>query len=236
MTSWREFWDGGPTTLYVNARHRALHDQVVASDVARIVGRAGTVLDYGCGEATEAGIVARGCDRLLLSDAAPSVRARLTERYAGRPGYGVLSPEDVEALPPESVDVAVMNSISQYLSPAELRRIAGMLHEKLVPGGRLVVGDVLGPDQSPVGDALSLLQFGWRGGFLLAAAGGLVRTALSDYRKVRQELGLTSYEEGQMLGLLEEAGFEARRHESNIGHNPARMTFIATRPALGGEA
>lgn len=231
MTSWREFWDGGPTTLYVNARHRALHDQVVASDVARLVGRAGTVLDYGCGEATEAAIVARVCDRLLLSDAAPTVRARLMERYGSRPGFGVLSPEEVEALPEASLDVAVMNSLSQYLSAGEIRRVLRVFHDRLKPGGRLIVGDVLRPDQSAVGDAFALLHFGWRGGFLVAAAAGLVRTTLSDYRKLRQELGLAAYEEGQMLGLLEEAGFEAHRHDSNIGHNPARMTFVATRPA-----
>lgn len=231
MTSWREFWDGGPTTLYVNARHRALHDQGVASDVARLVGRAGTVLDYGCGEATEAGVVARSCDRLLLSDAAPTIRARLVERYGGRAGFGILSPEEVEALPEASLDVVVMNSLSQYLAPEEMRRLALLFHDRLRPGGRLIVGDVLRPDQSAVADALSLLQFGWHGGFLAAAAVGLVRTALSDYRKLRQALGLTTYEEGQMLGLLEEAGFDARRHERNIGHNPGRMTFVATRPA-----
>lgn len=236
MTSWREFWDGGPTTLYVNARHRSLHDQVVASDVARLVGKAGTVLDYGCGEATEAGIVARTCDRLLLSDAAPSVRARLVERYGARPGYGVLSPEEVEALPEASLDVVVMNSLSQYLSFEEMRRVARLFHDRLRPGGRLIVGDVLHPDQSAVADALALLRFGWHGGFLVAAAVGLVRTALSDYRTLRKQLGLSAYEEGQMLGILEEAGFDARRHETNIGHNPQRMTFVATRPTAEAEA
>jgi SAM-dependent methyltransferase len=230
MTTWRDFWDAGPTTLYVNAHHRALHDQVVASDVARLIGRAGTVLDYGSGEATQAGIVSRACDRLLLSDAAPSVRARLAERYRDRRDIEVLSPEQVEALPHDSIDVVVMNSLSQYLSEDEMRRLVRVFHDRIRPGGRLIVGDVLRPDQSAAGDALALLHFGWRGGFLVAAAAGLVRTALSDYRRVRQELGLTAYEEGQILGLLEEAGFEATRLTANIGHNQERMTLSARRP------
>jgi SAM-dependent methyltransferase len=235
-SSWRDFWDSDETTIYVNARHRTLHDQRVASDAARIVGRAGTVLDYGSGEATQAGIVARTCDTLLLSDAAPTVRARVTARYAAEPAIRVLSPEEVAALPAESLDVVVMNSLAQYLKLEELRALLRQFHAALRPGGRLVLGDVLQPDQSAVGDALALLKFGWEGGFLVAATAGLVRTALSDYRKLRSELGLSAYEESHVLALLEEAGFEARRHEPNIGHNPARMTFVGVKPPEADDA
>ena len=53
---------------------------------------------------------------------------------------------------------------------------------------------------------------------------------LSDYRKVRNELGLSQYAESEMLELLRDTGFAAERRRPNIGHNQARMTFIA-RPA-----
>ena len=74
-----------------------------------------------------------------------------------------------------------------------------------------------------------MLAFGWQGGFLLPALGGLVRTVFSDYRKIRAELGLTHYEEAEMLALLEKAGFTARRLEKNLGHNQARMAFGAVK-------
>jgi hypothetical protein len=32
-----------------------------------------------------------------------------------------------------------------------------------------------------------------------------------------------------MIGILERAGFTAERRADNIGHNPARMTFLARR-------
>ena len=57
----------------------------------------------------------------------------------------------------------------------------------------------------------------------------LVRTALSDYRKIRSQLGLTHYEEAEMLALLEKAGFTARRLDKNLGHNQARMAFCGVK-------
>ena len=59
--------------------------------------------------------------------------------------------------------------------------------------------------------------------------GGLARTALSDYSRLRSSLGLTMYKPDDMLDRLRRAGFEARREANNIGHNPARMTFLAER-------
>jgi hypothetical protein len=76
--------------------------------------------------------------------------------------------------------------------------------------------------------ALALLRFGWRCGFPLAAAAGLVRTALSEYPKLRAKLGLASYDEQEMIALLAEASFAAERGHPNLGHDQARMAFLAT--------
>ena len=65
------------------------------------------------------------------------------------------------------------------------------------------------------------------GGFLFAALGGLVRTLFSDYRKLRSRLGLATYSQPDMQIILEGAGFTAERRYPNLGHNQARMTFVA---------
>ncbi len=83
------------------------------------------------------------------------------------------------------------------------------------------------PDLSPVTDARALLSFAWAGGFLKDAVVGLARTALSDYRKLRDELGLAQYSEEDLIEILEDAGFTAERRARNLGHNQARMTFEA---------
>ena len=64
-------------------------------------------------------------------------------------------------------------------------------------------------------------------GFLGAALLGLLRTLLSDYWRLRSQVGLTRYAEAAMIGKLAASGFSARRAAANIGHNAARMTFIA---------
>ena len=225
-TSWLDFFNG-EHALYVNERHKALHDRLVARDVAALVGPGDdTVLDFGCGEATEAAAVAARCKRLWLSDAAPAVLGRVAQRFAGDGVIRTATPSEVEAMPDATLDLVVVNSLLQYLPRSELARWLSIWFAKLRPGGRLVLGDVIPPDVSPLTDAVALLRFGWEGGFLTGAVAGLVRTFFSDYRNLRAQLGLSTYDESDILSIVEAAGFTASRRRPNIGHNQARMTIV----------
>ncbi len=229
MKSWIEFWNSD-NPIYVNARHKLLHYRLIAQGIGDLVPEPeAVVLDFGCGEALSAELVATRCKRLLLADAAPVVRERLAERFAGIRAIHVLSPGDVKALARESLDLVVVHSVAQYLGKAEFTGLIDELAEKLKPGGSLVIGDILPKDLSPITDAKALLDFGWQGGFLFPALIGLARTALSDYRKLRGELGLTQYDEAEMLALLDQSGLTARRLEKNLGHNQVRMAFGAVK-------
>ena len=226
--NWREYWNQD-TPIYVSDRHKTLHYQRIAADIAALVpSPQAHVLDHGCGEALSAGRVAARCGLLYLCDAAPLVRERLEARFRGNPKIEVLAPEAVEHLPDASLDLVVANSLLQYLSQDELRDLLRLWRRKLKPDGRLVLADVVPPDLGPAADAKALLAFGWKGGFAFRAILGLARTALSDYRKLRNELGLTTFAEPQMIELLRGEGFSAERRGKNIGHNQARMTFVAT--------
>ena len=225
--SWREFWNAD-TPIYVNDRHKQLHYALIARDTAALVpGADAAVLDHGCGEALAADRVAAACGALYLCDGAPLVRARLQARFGADPKIRVLAPEEVEALEDASLDLVVANSLLQYLRPEELGELLALWHAKLKPGGTLVLADVIPPDNAALDDVGALLAFAWRGGFLLAALAGLVRTALSDYRTLRAELGLATYDEAELVGLLRERGFAGRRRAINIGPNPKRMTILA---------
>ena len=225
--NWRDFWNQD-TPIYVNDRHKHLHYRGIADDIAALIPSPGMrVLDHGCGEALEAGRLAAQCSRLYLCDAAPLVRERLGQRFEGHPAIRVLAPEGVEALPESSLDLIVANSLVQYLTGDELRALLALWRSKLNADGRLVLADVIPPNVSPLTDAAALLSFARRGGFLGAALVGLARTALSDYRKIRNALGLSQYSQAEMIDLLKAGGFAAERHPDNIGHNPARMTFVA---------
>ena len=177
------------------------------------------------GHGTEAGRVATHCAQLILSDGAPSVREKLESRYSAIENIIIQSPEETAEWPDGTIDLAIINSLLQYLSRDETAALMRRLHGKLKPGGRLITGDVIDPATGPLTDAAALLKFVAQGEFLVAALGGLVRTAFSDYRKVRGRLGLTTWTEGEFIALLREAGFEPKRLAVNFGHNQARMAF-----------
>jgi hypothetical protein len=113
------------------------------------------------------------------------------------------------------------------MTSAELEGAFAIVKRLLAPGGKLILGDILQPDVGMVADVKALLQMARQHGFLWDALVGLVRTALSDYRELRTKVGLQRYSETEMLAKLTAAGFRASRAPVNIGHNPARMTFVA---------
>lgn len=231
MRDWISYWDSDHP-IYVNARHFDVHYAGLADDIVRLIpGKQARVLDYGCGEALHADRVAAHCATLYLCEAAPNVRARLKERFGKITNIGVVTPDDVAAMEPESLDLIVANSLLQYLKRDELLALLKVWRRLLSPGGALVVADVVSPRQTPIADALSLLRFAAANGFLTAAFVGLVKTTLSEYRKLRTELGLTTYDETEMLKLLSDAGYDAARLKPNLGHNQGRMAFRAQKNA-----
>jgi SAM-dependent methyltransferase len=227
MTTWREFWDS-PHSIYVNDRHKHVHYRDIAEQIAAFVPAANArVLDYGCGEAMHADIVAVAAGAVTLSDAAPSVRAAIAARFAQNPKINVLAPEEVEALPDGAFNLIVANSLVQYLDAAELERVLALWHRLLAPGGTLIVADVIPPNVGPLSDGLALIRYASAHGFLLAALAGMMRTAGSRYLRLRGALGIAHFGEAEFLARLAAAGFAAERLPRNLEHNQARMTFRA---------
>jgi SAM-dependent methyltransferase len=127
----------------------------------------------------------------------------------------------------KSVDLVIMNSVAQYMTPDELDSAFAVIRRLLKPAGRLVLGDILRPEVGMARDVLALLKFAGKNGFLVDAFYGLASTALSDYRQLRAKVGLQRYSEADMAAKLAANGFIAKRAHCNIGHNPWRMTFVA---------
>jgi SAM-dependent methyltransferase len=231
MTNWIQFYDLKHSVIYVNERHRDVHYRKIAEDIrSYIASPAALVLDYGCGEATSADIVAAACAHLTLVEAAPHVRASLLMHYANDKKISVVKPDQTAAMPPASFDLIALHSVAQYLTGPELDELLATFRRLLKPDGLLLIGDVVRPRFAAAAAAVTLLRLGAANGFLDAAILGLVRIGLSDYMRLRKTAGLSHYEEGRMLAKLKAAGFLAARGEVNIGHNQWRMTFLA-RPA-----
>lgn len=228
MDDWIDYYDS-THTIYVSKLHRDVHFRVIANDIlAYVPSQDAVVLDYSCGEALSAAQVAAACQKLILAEPAPGVRGRLTARFGPNPKIVVRSLDDLQQLPDTSVDLAVMISVAQYMTPIELDRAFALMRRVLKPGGRLVVGDILRPNVGAATDVIALLKLAAKNGFLTDALWGLARTALSDYWQLRQSIGLQRYAENDMIAKLNAAGFNAKLAKTNVGYNPSRMTFVAT--------
>ena len=137
MGDWIAFWDS-EHSIYVNARHRDVHYRRIAQDIRAQLPPGAAVLDYGCGEALHADLVAAVARRLILCEAAPMVRAALARRFGNNPKIEVRAPEEIAALPPGSLDVVVLHSVAQYLKRPELDALLARLPREL--SGALTFG------------------------------------------------------------------------------------------------
>ncbi len=232
--AWLEFWDGSHA-IYVNARHKDVHYRLIAKDIAKLVPfPQARVLDYGCGEALYARVVAAAAAELVLCDAAPRVRAKLAARFGSKEAGSnnlkvhVLAPEEVERLPEHSIDLIVLHSVIQYLASDETAALLSLFYRLLTPSGILIIGDVIPPHGRAWSDAVALLRLAAVNGFLMASLVGFVRLLLSDYRSLRGRLGLARYEENEIIRMLDAAGFASQRVHRNIGHDQARLAFVAS--------
>jgi ubiquinone/menaquinone biosynthesis C-methylase UbiE len=227
MDEWIDYYDS-THTIYASKLHRDLHFEVIARDIIGYISSPdAVVLDYACGEALSAAKVADACGKLYLAEPAPGVRGRLIARFAPNTKIRVRSLDDLRKMTEQSLDLAVMNSVTQYMTADELDATFAVIKRLLKPTGRLVLGDVLRPEVGMLRDVLALLRFAAKHGFLKDALIGLISTALSDYRQLRTRIGLQRYSEQEIIAKLARAGFTASRARLNIGHNPWRMTFVA---------
>ena len=227
MSDWQSFWDSAHS-IYVDARHKDVHYREIADQIAAFVpGPGARVLDYGCGEAIHADRVAAVAAQVLLCDQAPSVRSAIAARFAANRRIRTLAPAEAERLPDGSLDLIVANSVTQYLTPAELDSLLGLWHRLLAPEGTLIVADVIPPDAGTLTDVTALLRYAAANGFFFAALAGLARTAVSPYRRLRSRIGVTRYTQSAFIQKLAAAGFRAERLPRNLEHNAARMTFRA---------
>ncbi len=188
------------------------------------------VLDHGCGEAIHAGLVAARAAKLLLCEAAPSVRAKLQRRFGDNSAIEVLAPEELERLPASSLDLVIANSLVQYLSPAELDRLLVTWRRLLAPGGILIVADVISARRRDVDGyhrAAALCRprrlpargHRWTHSHRLIA----LSAAACEARHFQLQ-------RSGFLAKLRHGGFAAERLPFNLEHNPARMTFRARVP------
>src|SRR5437764_7173382 len=133
MDQWIDYYDS-THTIYASKLHRDLHFEAIARDIIGYISSPdAVVLDYACGEALSAARVADACGKLYLAEPAPGVRGRLIARFAPNTKIRVRSLEDVRKMAEKSIDLAVMNSVAQYMTAEELDAAFVIIKRLLTP-------------------------------------------------------------------------------------------------------
>ena len=227
MSVWINLFDSNHT-IYANERHENAHFKLIANDIAGYIrSKDSKVLDFCSGEAISANIVSKLCTKLFLAEPAPKLRARIDERFKPNNKIEVVSLEEVYSMPDDSIDLVVMHSVAQYMTKKEINLALNNIRRILRSSGIFVIGDIINPKSNALIDALALLSFGLKEGFLISAIFSLIRTYFSSYRKLRSENGLSFYTDNEIQDKLFSYGFEAFKESRNIGHNQSRSTFIS---------
>lgn len=218
--SWREFWNGDHA-IYVNDKHKFVHSRIILKDMKVFITENDRVLDFGCGEALFADELSTLCD-LTLCDGAQTIVDKL------KPFHKAILPEELGQIADKSFDRIFIISVLQYLSTEDLSRLLTEFKRLLSPKGAIYFADIIPDNVGLLHDSFSLLKMSLQHGFFIAALQGLVKTALSPYRKLRQQLGLAKYNELEFYALLSAHGFKAMREARNIGPHQHRYTVKVT--------
>ena len=229
MSSWVDFWNS-THSIYVNNSHKQAHSRRLLEDIIELISDDDlSVLDFGCGEALYAEDLARKCSKLLLVDSSNVIRNLLVSRTFGNESIIVKDVAECYDIKDESLDLIIVNSVFQYLNSDDTKNILKLFNKKIKKNGKLVIADVIPPDLSMISDVISLLQFAWSNGFFVISLLGLLKTYFSDYKKLRQEVGLSVYSVVDFKDLLFQNGFNAKLLDRNFGHNQGRNCFCATK-------
>src|SRR4029077_5945257 len=136
MDDWIDYYDS-THTIYASRRHRDLHFRLIARDIIGYISSPdAVVLDYACGGALSAARVADACGMLILAEPAPGVRGRLIARFAPNTKIRVRSLDDLRNMHEKSIDLAVTNSVVQYMTPEEFDAALAVIRRLLKPSGR----------------------------------------------------------------------------------------------------
>lgn len=224
-TTWLSYFGG--------IRESAVHRDQSALYVRNLIQEVGVhsdyrVLDFGCGFGTVVTLLSPHVDEICGWDPSPAMRASTEDVTATVPNAGFcdLSSGDVDARGTGTrFDLVLVNSVAQYMPPAELTDWLPRWRRMLAPGGAIVLSDLIAPDHGSARDVLDLLTVGLRRGSLL----GTLQEALGsvgEYRRVRRAVPLVTIGPEELTARASLAGLRTTVLRRNLTHFSTRWSAM----------
>jgi SAM-dependent methyltransferase len=191
------------------------------------------VLDFGCGYGFIAEELAPRVADYYLWDVAASMREHALARLARLGNVHLLDLSNPEAVPDGlRLDLVLVNSVVQYLQPAELASWLVCWRKLLAEDGQVVLSDLIPPAHGFLADLLSLLWFSVRRGYLFRALWN-VAGEHRRYLATRETCPLYRVGRDELQRHARAAGLSVRFLPRNLTHFTGRLTAILTQPAVG---
>lgn len=233
MTSnWITFWNKPDIYNDLNSNFKQKSSKRFFKQLIKILGieKSQRILDFGCGEAITAPSIVEKGHQLYLYDRSTFYSQRAKELFQENKQIQVLSDDQYNSLSNDSIDVIVVSSVIQYLTPAEVEETLKKWHPLLPAGGRVILADVVPPKSNAIIDAIRLFFTSVKIGILP----GFFQLMLShfksaEYNDLRNELDLYKYTPEDIKHLGSSSGYEVEKHFENLGLINSRKTFILTK-------
>jgi trans-aconitate methyltransferase len=225
--TWVTYWDELPEGQLL---FRPEADEYVRNLLAAFALTPRTrLLDFGCGYGFVTEALAPRVAECLIWDAAPSMCRHTLARLAHHTTIRWIDLNDHQ---PEGLDLILVNSVLQYMTPDELSGWLGRWRSMLAATGQIVLSDLLPPGHGFVKDLFSLLRFSVRRGYLFRAIRNVLATR-KRYQQAEHARPLYHPAREELTRMAQSARLQTRFLERNLTHFRGRVTAVLT-PGEGG--
>ena len=229
-------WLGYFDRLEETALHRAQSAHYVRSLSAEVgLRRDQRVLDFGCGFGSVVALLAPLVAEVWWWDPSPNMRVATSRATSA---FHNTRPFDLSSFPPldaktdrteGTFHLILVNSVAQYMAPAELWIWIGRWRDLLASDGKIVLSDLIPPDHGSRSDSLDLFRFAARHGSPLRAASQALG-GLRAYRRTSRAVPLSRVGTRDLTRHASEAGLETTVLPRNLTHFTKRWTALLHRP------
>ena len=193
------------------------------------------VLDFGCGFGSVVALLAPLVSEVWWWDRSPTMRAatrRMTSEFHNARLYDLSASPllgDKTDRPEGTFDLILVNSVVQYMTPAELWRWIERWRDLVAPNGQIVLSDLIPQQHGRLSDMIDLFRFAARHGSPFRAA----RQAIGDvggYRRASRAAPLVRVGTRDLTQHATDAGLETKVLPRNLTHFTKRWTAVLRRP------
>lgn len=221
-TPWNDYWQGLPDgqLFFPEEGEEAVRNLARAVPLTP----ATVALDYGCGYGQAAFFLAPLVGRLHVWDHSENMRRFAAGHLRRFPHVAAWDPADAAV----SFDLIWVNSVVQYMTAGLFAETLQRLAPRLAPAGKLVVSDLIPPRHPFHRDAVSLLWFSLRRGYLWRAV-RQTRAVSKQYDELKDKTPLYHPSRDEVTNLATVAGLRTEYLPYNLTHFRGRQTAILTR-------